>query len=73
MSRALKEATIRRYVCENHDPLQAHLHTVITAYSFAKRLKTLTQNGLRPFEFVRTTWSEQPGRSMLIRPTRPWG
>jgi transposase InsO family protein len=44
MNRTIKEATVKRYYYQSHDHLK--LHTSLTAYNFAKRLKTL--KGLTP-------------------------
>ena len=60
MNRTLKEATVKRYHYENHDQLRSHLTDFITAYSFARRLKTL--NGLTPYEFICKTWTNEPNR-----------
>jgi transposase InsO family protein len=50
MNRTLKEATVRRYHYESHDQLRQHLADFISAYNFARRLKTL--KGLTPYEFI---------------------
>jgi hypothetical protein len=39
MNRTIKEATMKRYYYQSHDHLKQHLHTLLTAYNFAKRLK----------------------------------
>jgi transposase InsO family protein len=41
MNRTIKEATLKRYYYQSHDHLRQHLHTFLTAYNFAKCLKTL--------------------------------
>src|SRR6202158_1490772 len=41
MNRTLKEATVKRYYYETHDQLRRHLADFISAYNFARRLKTL--------------------------------
>ena len=33
---------MKRYYYPSHDHLKRHLHTFLMAYTFAKRLKTLT-------------------------------
>ncbi len=48
MNRTLKEATVKRYSYETHDQLRSHLADFVTAYNFARRLKTL--KGLTPYE-----------------------
>lgn len=60
MNRTLKEATVKRYHYENHDQLRNHLQTFVTAYNFAKRLKTL--RGLTPYEYVCKIWTQEPER-----------
>jgi hypothetical protein len=50
MNRTIKEATVKRYYYQSHDHLKQHLHTFLTAYNFAKRLKTL--KGLTPYEYI---------------------
>ena len=50
MNRTLKEATVRRYHYESHAQLRQHLADFITAYNFARRLKTL--RGLTPYEAI---------------------
>lgn len=63
MNRTIKEATVRRYHYDSHDRLRAHLGDFVTAYNFAKRLKTL--NGLTPYEFICKTWTTEPQRFKL--------
>jgi hypothetical protein len=50
MNRTIKEATVKRYYYQSHDHLKQHLHTFLTAYNFAKHLKTL--KGLTPYEYI---------------------
>jgi hypothetical protein len=57
MNRTIKEATVKRYYYQSHDHLK--LHTFLTAYNFAKRLKTL---GLTPYEYICKIWTTQPKR-----------
>ena len=42
------EATVKRFYYETHHELRAHLIDFVTAYNFAKRLKTL--KGLTHYE-----------------------
>jgi len=63
MVRTLKEATVRRYFYETHACLRAHLGTFLTAYNFAKRLKSL--RGLTPYERICQLWTEHPERFTL--------
>ena len=63
MNRTLKEATVRRYHYESHAQLRQHLADFITAYNFARRLKTL--RGLTPYEAICSAWAIQPERFTL--------
>ena len=45
MNRTIKDATVKRFYYETHDQLRIHLADFVTAYNFARRLKTL--KGLR--------------------------
>ena len=63
MNRTIKEATVRRYYYDSHEQLRSHLADFLTAYNFAKRLKTL--KGLTPYEYICKTWTEQPRRFRL--------
>ena len=58
MNRTLKEATVNRYFYQSHAHLHKHLQAFISAYDFARRLKTL--RGLTPYEFIVKTWTEKP-------------
>ena len=60
MNRTIKDATVRRFYYESHDQLRGHLADFVSAYNFARRLKTL--KGLTPYEFVCKTWTSQPKR-----------
>ena len=66
MNRTLKEATVKRYYYETHDQLRSHLADFVTAYNFARRLKTL--NGLTPYEHICQAWTKQPDR-FIFDPT----
>ena len=57
MNRTIKEATVKRYYYQTHDQLKEHLQIFLTAYNFAKRLKTL--NGLTAYEYVIKCWQNQ--------------
>ena len=50
MNRTIKEATVQRYHYDSHEQLQRHLDDFVSAYNFARRLKTL--KGLTPYEFI---------------------
>ena len=63
MNRTIKEATVKRYYYENHDQLRSHLADFVTAYNFARRLKTL--KGLTPYEYICARWTKEPQRFSL--------
>lgn len=63
MNRTLKEATVQHYHYDNHEQLRRHLIDFITAYNFARRLKTL--QGLTPYEHICKVWAKQPDRFVL--------
>src|SRR5215208_7126117 len=63
MNRTIKDATVRRYHYDSHDQLRQHLSDFVTAYNFARRLKTL--KGLTPYEFICKQWTLEPERFRL--------
>src|SRR4029077_4416355 len=63
MNRTIKEATVKRFHYDDHDQLRQHLADFVSAYNFARRLKTL--KGLTPYEFICKTWTQEPQRSRL--------
>ena len=63
MNRTIKDATVRRDHDERHDQLRPHLSDFVTAYNFARRLKTL--KGLTPYEFICKRWTLEPERFRL--------
>ena len=63
MNRTIKDATVKRYFYESHDQLRSHLRDFVSAYNFARRLKTL--KGLTPYEFVCKAWTSQPQQFKL--------
>jgi len=63
MNRTIKEATVRRYHYGSHTQLREHLQTFVSAYNYAKRLKTL--RGLTPFEHIVQCWKKEPERFKL--------
>ena len=63
MNRTIKEATVKRYYYESHDQLRSHLADFVTAYNFARRLKTL--KGLTPYEYICARWTNEPQRFSL--------
>src|ERR1700729_4454969 len=63
MNRTIKDATVKRHHYDSHDQLRTHLRDFVSAYNFARRLKTL--KGLTPYEFVCKAWTSQPQRFKL--------
>jgi transposase InsO family protein len=63
MNRTIKEATVKRYHYDRHDQFESHLADFVTAYNFARRLKTL--NGLTPYEFICKRWTIEPQKFRL--------
>lgn len=63
MNRTIKEATVKRFYYETHEQLQRHLADFVSAYNFAKRLKTL--KGLTPYEHICKVWTKEPERFTL--------
>jgi transposase InsO family protein len=63
MNRTIKDATVKRYFYESHHELRTHLADFVTAYNFARRLKTL--KGLTPYEFICKCWTKEPQRFNL--------
>lgn len=63
MNRTIKDATVKRFHYDGHDQLRSHLADFISAYNFARRLKTL--RGLTPYEYICKVWTEEPERSTL--------
>ena len=63
MSRTIKEATVKRYHCDSHIQLTAHVHDCIKAYNYGRRLKTL--RGLIPYEYICKCWTTEPDRFRL--------
>lgn len=50
ISRTIKDATIKRFYCDSHDQLRAHIADLIAAYNLARRFKTLRE--LTPHENI---------------------
>ena len=63
MNRTIKDATVKRFYYETHDQLRSHLADFVTAYNFARRLKTL--KGLTPYEYICKLWTREPDRFTL--------
>jgi len=60
MNRTIKDATVKRFYYESHDQLRQHLADFVSAYNFARRLKTL--RGLTPYEAICKAWTDEPSR-----------
>ena len=45
---AAADATVKRFYYESHDQLRQHLADFVSAYNFARRLKTLSGREIRP-------------------------
>src|SRR5690348_5968820 len=58
MNRTLKEATVKRFYYETHEHFRQHLTDFVSAYNFARRLKTL--KGLTPYEYICSIWTNEP-------------
>lgn len=58
MNRMIKEATVKRYHYDSHDQLRRHIGDFVSAYNFARRLKTL--RGLTPYEYICSIWTKEP-------------
>ncbi len=67
MNRTIKEASVKRYHCDSHAQLTAHLHDFIDAYNYGQRLKTL--KGLTPFEYICKIRTSEPDR-FTLNPTQ---
>ena len=60
MNRTIKEATVKRFHYDSHERLRNHLDAFVSAYNFARRLKTL--QGLTPYEYICKVWTLEPQR-----------
>ena len=58
MNRTLKEATVKKYYYQTHQHLKQPLYDFVSAYNFAKRLKTL--KGLTSHEYIVKKGQIQP-------------
>ncbi|WP_395696645.1 IS481 family transposase [Methylocella sp.] len=63
MNRTIKDATVKRFHYDSHEQLERHLADFVSAYNFARRLKTL--KGLTPYEFICRQWTNEPERFTL--------
>lgn len=58
MNRTIKEATVKRFHYESHDQLRTHLADCMSAYNFARRLKTLSV--FAPYKYIAKIWTSEP-------------
>lgn len=58
INRTVKDATVRAFHYETLDSLKAHLDAFITAYNFAKHLKSLRWR--TPFHAICDAWTKDP-------------
>jgi transposase-like protein len=65
MNRTVKVATVRAFHYETIDSLKAHLDAFITAYNFAKHLKSLRWR--TPFQAICDAWTRDP-EPFIINP-----
>ena len=63
MNRTIKDATVKRYPLRQPRSARTHLADFLSAYNFARRLKTL--NGLTPYEYICKIWTSEPERFIL--------
>jgi hypothetical protein len=60
----------KKYYYQPHQHLKEHLYAFLTAYNFAKRLKTL--RGLTPNEYTYSTGTKSQNALPSIRAITPW-
>jgi hypothetical protein len=58
MNRTIKDATLKRFHCDNHGQLRTHLADFMAACNFARRPKAL--DGLTPYEYICKIWTSEP-------------
>jgi hypothetical protein len=63
MNRTIKDATVKRDRYDSHDQLSRHLADFVSAFNFARRLKTL--KALTLYEFICKGWTIEPERFKL--------
>ena len=63
MNRTSKEAAVERFHDDSHDQLRGHLQDLVSAYNFARRLKT--RRGLTPDETIGKARTNEPARFRL--------
>lgn len=68
MNCTIKDATVKRFHYDTQDQLRTHLADFMTAFNFARRLKTL--NGLTSYEYICKIWTSEPER-LILYPIHP--
>ncbi len=63
------ESTVKKFNCQTHQHLKKPLQTLLMAYNFTKRLKTL--KGLTPYQFICAAWQKDPDR-FTLNPITLW-
>lgn len=63
MNRTIKDATVKRFHYDDHDQLRRHLAAFISAYNFARRLKT--SKASRLLSSSAKPWKKRPERFRL--------
>jgi hypothetical protein len=54
---------VKRFQYDSHNQLRSHLGDFLAAYTFARRLKTLS--GLTPYQYICKIWTSEPDRLNL--------
>jgi hypothetical protein len=68
MNRTIKDATVKRFHYDTHDQLRSPLADFVSAYNFAKRLKTL--KSLTPYDTSANAGLPSQNGSTSIRSTK---
>ena len=55
-----RRLNVKRFHYDDHQQFETHLSDFVSAYNFARRLKTL--KGLTPYEFICKQWTSEPER-----------
>lgn len=59
MNRTIKEATVKRFHYDDHRQFEDHLADFVAAYNFDRRLKTLKELTLTPYELISKCWTSE--------------
>jgi hypothetical protein len=70
MNRTIKEPTVKRFHYETHEQLRTHLTDFVSAYNFARRLKTLKAS--HPTKPSAKHGQKSRSDSRSIRSTKCW-